>query len=274
MMDSRPIGVFDSGLGGLTVVRELLRLLPQEDIVYFGDNGRMPYGTRGENTVRRYTREDCRFLRRFDCKVIIAACGTASSVAADELTALDVPAIEVTEPAAAAAAAASKTGRFGIAATSATVQNGAFTRAILSRNPRAQVFCAACPILVSLVEAGWISPDDEITVAAAKRYLRDMMGKIDTLIMGCTHFPLLAPVFRKILGNGVCLIDPGKEAAAAAKDLLNREHLTAPKDKLGRCLFYVSDRPGDFSEIAERFLGRPAEDVRTVDPAMLAVSGA
>lgn len=270
-MDNRPIGVFDSGLGGLTVVRRLLSALPSEDIVYFGDTGRMPYGTRSEETVRRYTAEDCRFLRRFDCKLIIAACGTASSVAEKVLASLPEPTIGVVDPAVKAAAEATRAGNIGVIATDATVSTGVFPRKLRALLPSCRVTSLACPLFVTLVESGWISPSDEVTQAVAARYLEGFAGQsIDTLILGCTHFPLLKPLLADRLGKGVALIDPGREAAAAAKSLLEQRGLLHDGGRRGTCRYYVSDRPQDFARIAGMFLGREiTSDLRTVDPADL-----
>lgn len=269
-MDTRPIGVFDSGLGGLTVVRRLLEELPNEDIVYFGDTGRVPYGTRSPDTINRYTAEDCRFLRRHDVKMIIAACGTASSVGAQVLSAQPVPAIGVVEATAKAAANATRSGRIGVIGTAATVQTDAFGVAIRAYASQARVFSQACPLFVSLVENGWIAEDDEVTIATAKRYLAPLMeAQIDTLIMGCTHFPLLAPILQNVLGNDVVLIDSGGAAAGAAKDLLTARDMLAERDG-GSCRFFVSDTPQGFATVAEMFLGREvATDVERIDPALL-----
>lgn len=269
-MDTRPIGVFDSGLGGLTVVRRLLEELPNEDIVYFGDTGRVPYGTRSPDTIKRYTAEDCHFLRRHDVKMIIAACGTASSVGTIVLQDQPVPAIGVVEATAKAAADATRSGRIGVIGTAATVQTDAFGKTIRTHKPAAQVFSKACPLFVSLVENGWIAEDDEVTIATAKRYLAPLIdAQIDTLIMGCTHFPLLAPILRGILGDGVTLIDSGSAAASAAKELLTaHDMLTDATD--GHCRFFVSDRPQGFADVAEMFLGRKVSaDVELIDPALL-----
>lgn len=269
-MDTRPIGVFDSGLGGLTVVRRLLEELPNETIVYFGDTGRVPYGTRSPDTIKRYTAEDCRFLRRHDVKMIIAACGTASSVGAAVLEDQPVPAIGVVDATAKAAVDATRTSRIGVIGTAATVQTDAFGKAIRSLLPEAQVFSTACPLFVSLVENGWIAEDDEVTIATAKRYLAPLIeAKIDTLIMGCTHFPLLAPVLQNVLGSDVVLIDSGSAAASAAKSLLTaREMLT--DSAVGGCRFFVSDRPQGFADVAEMFLGRQVSaDVELIDPSLL-----
>ncbi len=266
-MDKRPIGVFDSGLGGLSVVRELVSLLPHEDIVYFGDTGRVPYGTRSSETIEKYAKQDGRFLLSKDVKMVIAACGTVSSVAASVLDNLPVPAMGVVEAPAAAAVAATKTGKIGIIGTAATVRSGAFAQAIARLMPSADVVAQACPLFIPLVENGWIEPDNEVTVATARRYLEPMKQQgIDTLILGCTHFPLLAPIIGQVMGEGVTLIDTGRETARAAAaqlrehDALNETAATPSRQ------FFVSDRPDDFVNVAEMFLGTGiCDEVHTVN---------
>ena len=266
-MDNRPIGVFDSGLGGLSVVRELVSLLPSENIVYFGDTGRVPYGTRSRETIEKYAGQDGRFLLSKDVKMVIAACGTVSSVAASVLDALPVPAIGVVDAPAAAACAATKNGKIGVIGTAATVRSGAFAQAIARQMPTAQVFAAACPLFVPLVENGWIEPDNEVTLATARRYLEPLKAQgVDTLILGCTHFPLLAPIIAQVMGGEVTLIDTGKETARAAAQMLREtDALSAPSATPDR-RFFVSDRPDDFIGVAEMFLGSGiCDEVATVN---------
>lgn len=265
-MDNRPIGVFDSGLGGLTVVRQLLTQLPGEDIVYFGDTGRVPYGTRSEETIRKYAGQDCRFLLGHDVKMIIAACGTVSSVAPEVLAELPVPAIGVVEPAADAAAAATRNGRIGVIGTAATVRAGSFRRRLLQNDARLQVFQQPCTLFVPLVEAGWIDRDDAVTRLTAERYLAPLKEQgVDTLILGCTHFPLLSPILKDLLDGQVTLIDAGQEAAAACAALLTQQDKLNCTKRLGMCRFTVSDRPDGFSHVAQMFLGRDVDgDVETV----------
>ena len=267
-MDHRPIGVFDSGLGGLTVVRELMSCLPNENIVYFGDTGRVPYGTRSPATIERYARQDCRLLLREDVKCIIAACGTVSSVAGSILNALPVPAMGVVEPTAQAAVRATKSGRIGVIGTSVTVSSGAFERAIHERMPQAQVFAEACPVLVSLVESGWIEPDNAATEAVVRTYLAPLMERqIDTLILGCTHFPLLSPILSKVLGEGVKLINSGAATAVACAERLAAREQLSDRNEKGNCRFFVSDRPQGFVTVAEMFLGRAVcESIEQVNP--------
>ncbi len=266
-MDNRPIGIFDSGLGGLSVVRELPALLPHERFVYFGDTGRVPYGSRSPAIIERYAQQDCRLLLSYDVKYIIAACGTVSSVADEVLKGLPVPAMGVVEPTAEAALQATENGRIGVIGTSLTVSSGSFEKAIRSRCATAQVFAEACPVLVTLVESGWIDPNDPVTVAAVKRYVQPLMDRqIDTLILGCTHFPLLSPILSQVLGEQVTLINSGAATAAAcAKELAKRDMLAGDGD--GACRFLVSDRPQNFTRIAEMFLGRSvSEHIEQVDP--------
>lgn len=272
-MDNRPIGVFDSGLGGLTAVRRLQEILPDEDIIYFGDTGRVPYGTRSEDTIRRYAAEDCRLLLDKDVKFIIAACGTVSSVARDVLDTLPVPAIGVVEPTAAAAAAATRNGRIGIIGTAATIRSASFEKALLTIDPALSVTAVPCPLLVSLVENGWIQPGDEVTTPAVRRYLQTIKAAgVDTLILGCTHFPLLAPIIQAELGEQVTLIDSGFETARRCAALLPQEGRHQPGS--GSCQFYVSDQPGGFSQVAEIFLGRPVQqEVTMVSPEFIVQRG-
>lgn len=258
-MDNRPIGVFDSGLGGLTAVRHLRTILPNENIVYFGDTGRVPYGTRSRDTIRRYATEDCQLLLENDVKYIIAACGTVSSVARDILDSLPVPAIGVVDPTAAAALAATRNGRIGILGTSATIRSASFEQALKAADPDIAVTATACPLFVSLVESGWISPDDDVAIPMVRRYLADVKAAdVDTLILGCTHFPLLAPIIQAELGDNVTLIDSGRETAAAcARSLYDTESLAERNG--GSAKYYVSDQPEGFSQVAEIFLGRSVE---------------
>lgn len=265
-MDNRPIGVFDSGLGGLTAVRQLEALLPGERIVYFGDTGRVPYGNRGEEVIRQYAAQDCRFLESQNVKIIIAACGTVSSVAAEVLHSQRIPAIDVVEPTAKAAVAATKNGRIGIIGTAATVRSGSYARVIEALMPEATVFAQECPMLVPLVEAGWIGEDDEFAKLAVARYLQPLKDQhIDTLILGCTHFPLLVPHIAAFLGEGVTLISAGEEAALACAGSLAKADALCDPAMQGGTVFYVSDKSQNFAAVAENFLGRAATDIRLVD---------
>lgn len=265
-MDNRPIGVFDSGLGGLTVVRELLSRLPHEKLVYFGDTGRVPYGTRTPETIARYAEQDCRFLLRHDVKCIVAACGTVSTTAQAVLAAQPVPAMGVLAPTAEAALAATRNGRIGVLGTAATVGSGAF-RTYLEQHDGIQTFSQACPLFVSLVESGWIERDNTATIAVAQRYLQPLLQQqVDTVILGCTHFPLLSPVLSDILGSDVTLINSGAATAAHCEQVLREQGALCDPAQDGGCAFYVSDRPNGFADVAEMFLGRAVDgDVCRVD---------
>lgn len=260
-MDNRPIGVFDSGLGGLTVVRELLKRLPNENLIYFGDTGRVPYGSRSPEIIRHFTLQNSRFLLSHGVKCIIAACGTVSSVAGDLLSSLDVPAWGVVEPTADAALNATKNGKIGVLGTAVTVQSRSFEKALQQRRSDVQVFATACPVLVSLVESGWIESDNLATEAVLRQYLQPLMEqKVDTIILGCTHFPLLSPIISRIMGNNVALINSGEACASYCKTLLQQTNTLSSQTKNGECEFFVSDRPHNFVNVAEMFLGRPVGD--------------
>lgn len=256
-MDQRPIGVFDSGVGGLSVVRELCRLLPGEDIVYFGDVGRLPYGTRSRDVIYRYASEDLRFLRDRGVKLIIAACGTASSVIDSALTSrLPVPYTGVIEPTAQAAAAATRTKKVGIIGTTATIQSGSFVRALHALDPAIETVGQGCPLLVQLVENGCIDFENKVTRLVLEEYLAPIReAEVDTLILGCTHFPLLAPIIADLLGEGVTLIDSGAATAARVRELLARTGLENSRTEGGTQRYYISEHTETFARTAEMFLG-------------------
>lgn len=266
-MDTRPIGVFDSGLGGLTALGELAALLPGEDLLYFGDTGRVPYGSRGEEVITRYAQEDAAFLLRQGVKAVVCACGTVSSVAGELLRQkTGCPFIEVVTPAAQAAAKATRTGRVGVIATAATIRSGKFPAALRALEPGLSVFDLACPLFVPLVEDGHIAPDDPIAVPAVEHYLGSLREKgIDTLILGCTHYPLLAPLIRAFLGEGVTLVSSGREAARAAKGILEERGLLSSQKAGGSRRYFVTDAGGSFSAVAEVFLGEPVRDVTPIN---------
>lgn len=254
-MDRSPIGVFDSGLGGLTVVRELKKLLENEDIVYFGDTGRVPYGTRSRDTILKYAQQDMRFLLSKNVKMIIAACGTVSSVLGDGVE-VSVPFTGVVKPAAAAAVKATKNGKIGITGTQATISSRSYVKEIGLLAPEAQLFEKACPLFVPVVENGFVDVDDPLPEIVVRRYLEPLMeNDVDTLILGCTHFPILAPIISKVLGNGVTLIDAGAETARYAAKLLEENSLLSDSEVPGSHSYFVSDRTDDFSVVAGTFLG-------------------
>ena len=263
-MDKRPLGVFDSGIGGLTVVRELLRLLPEEELVYYGDVARLPYGNKSKETVTRFSREIIDFLVAKDVKAIVVACNTASALALPDLQGtLPVPVVGVIEAGASAAARRSRSGKVGVIATASTVRSGAYTRALAARRADLEVSERACPLFVPLVEEGWI--DHPVTHAVAEEYLAPLEGHgLDTLILGCTHYPLLKRVIGEKMGEGVSLVDSGEETARIVVDLLDAQGLRAPKGNAPVHALYLSDLPAAFQGTAERFLGRPLPPVEVV----------
>ncbi len=257
----RPVGVFDSGLGGLTALREIRDVLPNEKIVYFGDTGRVPYGTRSHETICKYAMQDMRFLlAEADVKAVAVACGTVSANALDMLSeAFSVPVVGVIHPAAQAAAGATKNGRIGIIATPSTIASGAYEGALRAIDPHLSLYSAACALFVPLVENGFTDPLDPIPLAVAERYLAPLRASdIDTLILGCTHYPLLAPVIARTLPS-VTLIDSGACVAHALKDLLTEGDLRAPAHTVGDAAYYVSDRPQGFARAAADFLRLPPD---------------
>lgn len=256
-MDNRPIGVFDSGLGGLTVVRQLLRALPHERIVYLGDTARVPYGSRSAEIVRKFARQDAYFLAGRNVKYIVVACNTASAQAEDDLVRrLAIPVMGVITP---GADAASDQGgdRIGVIGTLGAIASGAYQRAIAARRPKAQIIAQPCPLFVPIVEEG--AQDWPATRLIAEGYLQPFRhGAVDSLILGCTHYPILQSVIRDTVGPGVRLIDPGVTLAAAlagelrARGMEAETGVAAPDGHQ----FFVTDRSARFQELAERFLGR------------------
>ncbi len=260
-MDNRPIGVFDSGLGGLSCVREIMKTMPDEKVIYFGDTGRVPYGSRGKDTLLKYVRQDIRFLETFDIKMIIIACGTASSAALPWISSeFGTEIIGVVEPAAKAAVKKSKNKRVGVLGTSGTVRSGKYAEYIKSICPDAEVFQKACPMFVPLVENGY--SDSVVTEIIAKEYLEEMKTYgVDTLILGCTHYPLLKKVIGKIMGEEVALIDSGAVAADFAKDFLEERGMLCEKSAdAEKYRYYVSDSAADFAKLGGMFLNRPIEE--------------
>lgn len=259
-MDNRPIGVFDSGLGGLTAVKQLEKLLPGESIIYFGDTGRVPYGSRGKETILRYARQDMDFLLSQNVKAVLAACGTVSSVARSVGEALSVPYIDVIRPSAQAAAAATKNGKIGVIGTAATIHSDSYRSALLCLNHKLQVFPQACPLFVSLVESGFVSPQDEVTRLVAERYLAPVRAAgVDTLILGCTHYPLIAHIIAQVMGPDVTLIDAGREAALKTRDMLTRLDLLGDGAAKGETRYFMSDSPESFSAAVRLFIGPQGE---------------
>ena len=256
LMDNRPIGVFDSGLGGLTMVKKLIELLPSEDIVYLGDTGRVPYGSRSVETITKYAKQDAAFLVEQDIKAIVVACNTVCSVAVNELTAaFDVPIYEVIKTPAKVAAQTTKNRKIGIIGTSATIRSGAYKSALAEISTEFEVYMEACPLFVPLVEEGWADAENEVAIKATERYLRNIKQEgIDTLILGCTHYPLLIDIISRFMGENVKLIDSGAETASVvARDLHQKKMLNEAKSN-GKIKYFVTDSITGFSERASLFL--------------------
>ena len=266
-MDNRPIGIFDSGLGGLSVVKEFIDILPNESIVYFGDTGRVPYGTKSKDTILKFARQDEAFLLSKDVKMIIAACGTVSSVADNSLKPDGVKFLGVVEPSAKEAVRLSKNKKIGVIGTSATVSSNSYKKAINAIDDSIEVFSVACPLFVGIVEQGWIADDDEIAYLTAKRYLQPLKeAGVDTLILGCTHFPLLSGTIARVMGEDVALISSGGAAAKEAAQILLENELLNDEINSQSYNFYVSDSPNGFKETAERFLqSKIGNDIQKIE---------
>ena len=261
MANTAPIGVFDSGIGGLTVAHEVIRQLPHESVLYFGDTARVPYGPKSPDTVRRYSREIASFLQEEGVKSIVIACNTATAHALNVLRdEFEMPVIGVVEPGARAAVAATKEGRIGVIGTVGTVKSGAYERAIRVIDPDVVITARACPLFVPLVEEGWT--DHEATRLIAHEYLEPLIAAdIDTLVLGCTHYPLLKPLLREVLGNDVRLIDSAEETAAETARTLAAADISAPPDADPTYRFVASDDPLQFLQLGQRFLGDTIEGV-------------
>jgi len=265
-----PIGIFDSGVGGLTVFKEIIKFLPYEDIIYFGDVGRTPYGGRSKEIIISFTRQDVAFLIDQNVKFIISACNTASSVALEEIRQnYSIEIIGVIEPGAKAAIEKTKNGRIGVIGTHATINSNAYAKIIHNIEPKIKVFSLACPLFVPLVEEGYI--DREATYLIAQDYLRTMLDvKADTLVLGCTHYPLLKDVIMDVMGEKVTLIDSGEETARTVYQKMTEGNLLNPKAsqrpaEQGEYKFFVSDVPEKFSKVASRFLGKEVQKITRVD---------
>ncbi len=258
---SQPIGVFDSGVGGLTVVAALRKLLPTEDIFYLGDNARVPYGGKSQATIERYTLEVAGLLLAENAKAIVVACNTATALALPRLAAnVRVPSVGVIMPGAAAAIAATRNGRIGVIGTRATVASKAYERALRELRPDAEIHALACPLLVPLVEEGWL--DDPVTDQVVGRYLTPLLAAgIDTLVLGCTHYPFLRESIARFLGPEITLVDSAQNCALAVRDLLARESLAAPGPGPGRLEVALTDAPGGFLRVADERLGLGIGDV-------------
>lgn len=255
MTKNSAIGVFDSGVGGLTAVKELAKILPNEDIIYLGDTARVPYGSRSEETIIKYTNDDISFLRSHDVKMIVAACGTVSSVSKDCLDGLDLPATGVIAPAVRAACALSKNKKIGVIGTPATVRSRSYETLIHKISPDATVYSTACPMFVPLVENGYLGTDCKPTELIAREYLEPLKAKdIDTLILGCTHYPLISDVIGLVMGDGVTLVSSGREAGKYTKEILEANNLFTDRKGKGKISLYCTDSAELFLKNAKQFL--------------------
>jgi len=259
-----PIGVFDSGVGGLTVVRAIMEGLPFEDIIYFGDTARVPYGVKSVETIRQYAAQITRFLLQLEVKALIVACNTMSAVAYEVIEDLSpVPLLGVVDAGAKSAVAATKNKRVGIIGTPTTITSNTYVKAIKKYDPEIQIFSQACPLFVPLAEEGWL--DHEVTRLTAQEYLRPLMAHhIDTVVLGCTHYPLLKPVLQEVLGTSIRLVDSAQAITEQARELLNEHSLLNQKPRSPHYRFYVTDVPFRFKEIGEQFLGRALANVSMV----------
>ena len=264
MSDPRPIGIFDSGVGGLTVTGALFHTLPKESTIYFGDTARVPYGPKSPETVRRYSLEILHWLVGQGVKLVTVACNTSTAHALAALQAASpVPVVGVIEPGARAAVGASKTGRIGVIGTAGTIASGAYTRAIRALRPDAVVEAQACPLFVPLVEEGWF--DHPATELVAREYLAPLIvAKVDVVVLGCTHYPLLKPLLARVLGPTVTLVDSAEETARAVAKVLGEQGLREPAGAPLTHRFAVSDDPARFTTVGSRFLGERLGGVEVV----------
>lgn len=260
MADKRPIGVFDSGIGGLTVLREIWKVLPFESTIYFGDNSRAPYGNKASSTVIRYSLQNMEFLKSRDVKMIVIACNTASAYAYEALKdRANVPVVEVVTPGAEVAIRATRNGKIGIIGTKATISTGVYKKAVEQSALKhgiknIEIYQKTCPLFVSLAEEGWW--DNEVTRLTAKEYLTPLKeAGIDTLVMACTHYPLLAKVIGEIMGEGITLVNTGEAAASVVKSVLEENDIAATGTDEPKKEFFTSDDTAMFESIATPFLG-------------------
>ena len=267
-MKNRPIGIFDSGVGGLTVYKEICNILPRESTIYFGDCGRTPYGTKSKETVNRYVKHAIRFLKSKHVKMIVVACNTASAYAIEAIRqeASGIPVIEVIDPGAEKAILSTKNKKIGVIATNATASSAIYEKVMQEKDPNVQVFTKACPLFVPIAEEGWWESD--VALLAAKRYLHEVQDReIDTLLLGCTHYPLLTDVIANVMGSDVQIINSAKEVAFAVRVQMTdaEESVVKEKQKERSDCFYTSDSAEKFRELGERFLRRPLEHVEKLD---------
>ncbi len=259
------IGVFDSGVGGLTIVRELLKFLPHESVIYLGDTARVPYGTKSRSTVLKFTTQAIEFFTTKGIKMLLIACNTSSSLALPDLKSeFDFPIYGVIEPGIREALNVTRTGRIGVIGTRATISSNIYQKKLKALNPDVEVFSCPCPLFVPLVEEGWI--DDPITYKVARRYLDNLKKEdIDTLILGCTHYPLIKDVIQYVMGKNVALVDSARAFAYEIKEELKKLDLENDSNNNSQYEFYVSDEPEQFKQLGSFFLGKEISSVNRVD---------
>ncbi len=264
-MEPHAIGIFDSGVGGLTVVRKVTERLPHESIIYLGDTARVPYGTKSADTVIRYAQACADILLEQGIKMLVVACNTASAFALDSLRdSLEIPVLGVVEPGSEAAVQRTRNGRIGVIGTAGTIASGQYVDTIRAMNESVEIFCRACPLFVPLVEEGWT--DGEVPRLAARAYLSELtVQNIDTLVLGCTHYPLLKEVIGEVMGADVSLVDSAEATAQAVEAVLDAMDAKAAPDAKACLRFLVSDAPETFARVGQRFLGRAIGDVDWVD---------
>lgn len=260
----KAIGIFDSGVGGLTVLKEIIKVLPQEDTIYVGDTARVPYGTKSPETVTRYSLEIASFLVKRDIKLLVVACNTASAASLEALTErLPIPVVGVIEPGARRAVATTRTGKVGVIGTEGTIRSSAYAKAIKRLNPEVEVITRACPLFVPLAEEGWT--DNEVARLSARTYLAGLREQgVDTIVLGCTHYPLLKRVIGETVGEDVRLVDSAEETARTVADILRSRGLLRPEGEQGNHHFFVTDVPAGFIRVGNRFIGGRLGDVYQV----------
>ena len=263
-MNNNAIGVFDSGLGGLSAVKQMLSAMPNENIIYFGDTGRVPYGNRSNDTIRKYAIQDANFLLTHNVKIVVAACGTVSSVAPDLGDILKIPFTGVVNPTCYSAIKNTKNGRIGVIGTTATINSHSYKTRIQEKNPAFEVFEQDCPLFVPLVENGFIDRNDPVVKLIVERYMMPLKdADVDTVILGCTHYPILSDAIADFMGDKVTLIDSGKETALYTKKVLLENGLSNTDNSDGCAKFFVSDTPDNFEKVASLFLSKDMHNSAT-----------
>lgn len=261
----KPIGIFDSGIGGLTVAKEIMNLLPYENLIYLGDTARVPYGSKSKKTITQFTREGVNFLLSKDVKMIVIACNTVSATCLEELqNTTKVPIVGVIKPGARAATKATKSGIVGVIGTDRTIKSKAYEKAIWQINEKIEIHSRSCPLFVPLAEEGWL--DNEAAFFTAKTYLEPLIQKnIDTLVLACTHYPLLKPTLQKVVGKKITLVDTGYETAEEVKKILEQENIKNITETPAYYHYYVTDNPLKFAQIGGDFLKKPIDPIDLVD---------